>query len=378
MADIRTESLLKRFGDVAAVDCVDLEIREGSFTAILGPSGCGKTTLLRCIAGLVEPDAGHIYIGGVDVTRWPPFKRNLGFVFQRPAMFPHMTVYENIAWALQLRKWSKHQIKPRVMEMLQLVRLDGLADRTYRQLSGGQAQRVVIARALAPQPDVLFLDEPLSQLDAKLRDELKLEIAMIHRETGCTTLMVTHDQAEALTIADNVLLMYEGRIVQEGSPLEIYRHPSTLFSAGFIGANNFLEGVITNIGPRPIVKLQDLDLALSTDRVPPGATVGMPVWVCIRADDIDVIDADERSAFPNVVEATLEEALLTGGIVLVQANVGPFQLRIHVGGNRRFQLLGQEGAPIVCHLGAINVIPRTDHEQPVRAAENIKEAPRLN
>ncbi len=138
MADIRTESLLKRFGDVAAVDHVSMEIREGSFTAILGPSGCGKTTLLRCVAGLVEPDAGHIYIGGADVTRLPPFKRNLGFVFQRPAMFPHMSVYENVAWALQLRKWPKAQIKPRVMEMLKLVRLDGLAERRLANSPAGR------------------------------------------------------------------------------------------------------------------------------------------------------------------------------------------------------------------------------------------------
>jgi putative spermidine/putrescine transport system ATP-binding protein len=369
MAEIRTDSLLKRFGDVAAVDHVSLEIREGSFTAILGPSGCGKTTLLRCVAGLVEPDAGHIYIGGSEVTRLPPFKRNLGFVFQRPAMFPHMSVYENVAWALQLRKWAKPQIKPRVMEMLKLVRLDGLAERTARQLSGGQAQRVVIARALAPQPDVLLLDEPLSQLDAKLRDELKLEISMIHRETGCTTLMVTHDQAEALTIADNVLLMHEGRIVQEGSPLEIYRHPSNLFSASFIGTNNFLEGVITAAGSQPTVKLQGTDLTLYTDRCPPGASVGMPVWVCVRADDIDVIDPAQRNGYDNVVETTIEGALLTGGIVLVQTRIGPFKVRIHVGGNRRFELLGQVGSRILCHLGTINLIARSDHDLPVHVAD---------
>jgi ABC-type Fe3+/spermidine/putrescine transport system ATPase subunit len=323
---------------------VDLEIREGSFTAILGPSGCGKTTLLRCLAGLVEPDAGRIFIGGADVTRWPPNKRNLGFVFQRPAMFPHMTVYENIAWALQLRKWPKAKVKPRVQAMLRLVRLEGYADRRYRELSGGQAQRVVIARALAPEPDVLFLDEPLSQLDAKLRDELKLEIAMIHRATGCTTLMVTHDQAEALTIADNVL---------------------------FIGTNNFLEGTIAELGSQTVVTLDGLGLSLMADRHPPGATVGMPVWVCVRADDIDVIDEEQRPAYANVVEATVEEALLTGGNVIVQAALGPAKLRIHVGGNRRFQLLGQEGKHILCYLGNINLIARGGDELPLRAGEPV-------
>jgi len=360
MADIRTEEVLKLYGNVAAVDHVSLEIRQSSFTAILGPSGCGKTTLLRCIAGLIDPDSGHIYIGGTDVTKLPPFKRNLGFVFQRPAMFPHMTVYENVAWALQLRKWPKAKIKDRVMEMLKLVRLDPLSERTAHQLSGGQAQRVVIARALAPQPDVLLLDEPLSQLDAKLRDELKLEISMIHRATGCTTVMVTHDQAEALTIADNVLLMHEGRIVQQGTPVDIYRHPTNLFSAGFIGTNNILEGTIVALTPRPLVKLQGVDLTLSADRLPAGAAVGMLVWVCVRADDIDVVDPNFRSAYSNVVETTIDEALLTGGIVLVQTTIGPYKVRIHVGGNRRFDLLNQVGMPILYALGTINLIPRSD------------------
>lgn len=364
MANIRTERLVKRFGDVAAVDQVDLEIREGSFTTILGPSGCGKTTLLRCIAGLVEADGGKVFIGGNDVTYLPPHKRNLGFVFQRPAMFPHMSVYDNIAWALQLRKWPKNKMRERVYEMLRLVRLDGLENRTYRQLSGGQAQRVVIARALAPQPDVLFLDEPLSQLDAKLRDELKLEIAEIHRQTGCTTLMVTHDQAEALTLADNVLLMNQGRIVQEGSPLDLYRQPRTLFSADFIGTNNFIAGTISETGLCTTVALDGTGAVVQTEQRLAGVMPGAPVWVCIRADDIDVIDEDQRGRYPNVVSATIDQALLTGGTVIVQAHVGATELRIHAGGSRRFQLLGREGTEILCSLGNISLIPRTADEAP--------------
>jgi ABC-type Fe3+/spermidine/putrescine transport system ATPase subunit len=360
MADIRTEALVKRFGAVAAVDQVDLAIREGSFTAILGPSGCGKTTLLRCIAGLTEADSGRILIGGRDVTHLPVHKRNLGFVFQRPAMFPHMTVYDNIAWALQLRNWPKNQISNRVVEMLRLVRLEGLAERAYRQLSGGQAQRVVIARALAPQPDVLFLDEPLSQLDAKLRDELKLEIAEIHRQTGCTTLMVTHDQAEALTLADNVLLMNQGKIVQEGSPLDLYRHPNTLFSADFIGANNFLKATVSTLTPVTTVTLEQAGVTVCTDQRLPELAVGDPVWVCVRADDIDWVEEEVRGKYANVVAATIEQALLTGGTVIVQARIGAAALRIHAGGSRRFQLLGQEGQQLLCSLGNISLIPRTE------------------
>ncbi len=374
MANIRTEGLLKRFGEVAAVDHVDVTIREGSLTAILGPSGCGKTTLLRCVAGLVEPDGGRVLIGEKDVTYVPPFKRNLGFVFQRPAMFPHMTVYQNIAWALELRKWPKNKSKGRVEEMLALARLQGLADRTYRQLSGGQAQRVVIARALAPEPDVLLLDEPLSQLDAKLRDELKLEIAEIHRKTGCTTLMVTHDQAEALTISDNVLLMSLGKIVQEGSPLDLYRYPRTLFSADFIGTNNFLPGILLQAGPPATVRLDGSEMTVQADRCPPEIGPGAPVWVSVRADDVDVIEEEWRGRYQNVLTGIIERALLTGGTVIVQASLGGQSLRIHAGGSRRFDLLDHEGDPILCALGHVSLIPRTE-EAAVIAQQAESELP---
>ncbi len=359
MANIRTEGLVKRFGKFVAVDQVDLNIPEGSLTAILGPSGCGKTTLLRCISGLVETDGGRVLIGGNDVTHVPPFKRNLGFVFQRPAMFPHMTVYQNIAWALQLRHWPKDKMKPRIEEMLHLVHLEGMEERRYRELSGGQAQRVVIARALAPQPDVMLLDEPLSQLDAKLRDELKLEIGEIHRRTGATIVMVTHDQGEALTIADNVLLMDRGKIVQQGTPLDLYRFPETVFSADFIGTNNFLRGTLQETGAHCTAVLVDSATALRVERCPAGLGPAAPVWVCVRADDIDVIDEDQRAKFENVVTAKVDRAYLTGGTVIVQATLGDAKLRMHAGGSRRFSLLGKEGSQVLCALGNISLIART-------------------
>ncbi|MBZ0303838.1 MAG: ABC transporter ATP-binding protein, partial [Anaerolineae bacterium] len=285
MAQVFINDLIKRFDQVVAVDRVNVEIPEGSLTAILGPSGCGKTTLLRCIAGLLMPDEGRILIGNSDVTHLEPFKRNLGMIFQRPSMFPHMTASENIAWGLRLRKWPKQDIPNRVKEMLRLVHLDGMENRSFKQLSGGQAQRVVIARALAPAPDLLLLDEPLSALDAKLRDELKLEIAEIHRKTGSTMVLVTHDQGEALTIADNVLLMNEGRIEQEGSPIEIYRNPKTLFSATFIGTNNFLPGTVLKNTPETVVSLDGLNMTFNSPRPYPDLPPGSTVWVCIRADD---------------------------------------------------------------------------------------------
>jgi len=358
MANVRVQDLIKRYDQVMAVKRVTVEIREGSLTAILGPSGCGKTTLLRCIAGLLMPDEGQVFIGNKDVTHLEAFKRNLGMVFQRPSMFPHMTAYENIAWGLQLRHWPKNDIPKRVSEMMRLVHLEGMEKRAFRQLSGGQAQRVVIARALAPAPDLLLLDEPLSALDAKLRDELILEIADIHRQTGCTTLLVTHDQGEALTIADNVLLMNDGSIEQEGAPLDIYRNPRTLFSATFIGTNNFLPGYVREVGDDVRVEVEGLDVTFQADKNALGLNLGAPVWVCMRADDIDIIQPDQVASYCNVIAVTVEHALLTGGIVIVEGKLKDRTIRIHVGGGRRFELLASVGSTITCGLSNIALIPR--------------------
>ena len=360
MANVRIKNLVKRYDNVMAVKRVSVDIREGSLTAILGPSGCGKTTLLRCIAGLIMPDEGQIFIGEKDVTKLEPFKRNLGMVFQRPSMFPHMTTYDNIAWGLQLRNWPKNDVSRRVSEMLQLVHLGGMEKRAFRQLSGGQAQRVVIARALAPAPDILLFDEPLSALDAKLRDELILEIAEIHRKTGCTTLLVTHDQGEALTIADNVLLMNDGNIEQEGAPLDIYRNPRTLFSATFIGTNNFLPGVVRDVGKGVTAEVENLGISFHADANATGLSQGAPVWVCIRADDIDIIPPDEASDYPNVITVHVDRASLTGGFVIVEGKLKDKTIRIHVGGGRRFDLLEAVGTTITCGLSNVALIPREE------------------
>lgn len=358
MANVSIKDLVKRFDNVTAVDHVSVEIQEGSLTAILGPSGCGKTTLLRCISGLILPDEGQISIGGHDVTRLEPFKRNLGMIFQRPSMFPHMTAYENIAWGLRLRKWPKNDIPNRVDEMLRLVQMEGMEKRVFKQLSGGQAQRVVIARALAPAPDLLLLDEPLSALDAKLRDELKLEIAEIHRKTGATMVLVTHDQGEALTIADNVLLMNDGRIEQEGTPLDIYQNPRTLFSATFIGTNNFLPGVILEVGDEILVRLEDLDVVFRTTSNHPDLKPGLPVWACMRADDIDIISYTQTDHRQNVIRVEVERASLTGSIVIIEGMISGQMMRIHVGGSRRLDLLNTVGSTVTCSLTHIALVPR--------------------
>ena len=358
MANVQINNLVKRFDQVYAVNHVTVEIPEGSLTAILGPSGCGKTTLLRCIAGLTMPDEGQIFIGDNDVTRLEPFKRNLGMVFQRPSMFPHMTAFENIAWGLRLRNWPRRDIPQRVQEMLHLVHLEGMENRAARQLSGGQAQRVVIARALAPTPDLLLLDEPLSALDAKLRDELILEIADIHRKTGCTTILVTHDQGEALTIANNVLLMNDGQIEQEGAPIDIYQQPRTLFSATFIGTNNFLPGVVIETGDEVVVEVEELGIIFRTRQHWSDFALNEPVWVCIRADDIDIITDDRANNYRNIINVEVDHASLTGGFVIIEGKLMNQSLRIHVGGSQRFNLLDSSGKTITCGLSHIALVPR--------------------
>ena len=281
-------------------------------------------------------------------------------VFQRPSMFPHMTTFENIEWALQLRKWSKKEIPKRVQEMLELVHLEGMDNRHARQLSGGQAQRVVIARALAPNPNVLLLDEPLSALDKKLRDELVLEISEIHRITGRTTILVTHDQGEALTIADNVLLMNEGQIEQEGSPIDIYQNPRTLFAASFIGTNNFLPGVVRDTANGVTVGIEELDITLHTTNNTMSFKKDDSVWVCIRADDIDVVSDTDTHNYENVIEVNVDNASLTGGSVIIEGKLQNRRLRIHLGGGRRFDLLGSSGKTISCALSHIALIPREE------------------
>ena len=237
---IRIRGLVKRFGATTALDGVDLEIEPGELFFLLGPSGCGKTTLLRHIAGFYEPDAGSIFVGGEDVTHLPPHKRDTGMVFQSYALWPHLTLAENVAFGLRMRKVPKRETAERVRAALAAVKMEDKADRKPNQLSGGQQQRVALARALVVQPRCLLLDEPLSNLDAKLRLEMRLEIRRICKEAGLTAVYVTHDQKEALSIADRLAVMQAGRLEQVGAPLEVYRAPRNRFVASFIGETNFL------------------------------------------------------------------------------------------------------------------------------------------
>jgi len=242
MARLRLNGVSKRYGDVRAADDLTLDVADGEFVVLLGPSGCGKTTTLRIVAGFVEPTSGSVRLGERDVTTLPPWRRNAGLVFQSYALFPHITVAENIAFGLEMRKVPKSEIAPRVAEALRLVRLGHLGDRLPRQLSGGQQQRVALARALVFHPDVLLLDEPLSNLDAKLRADVRVEIRELQRKLGLTTVMVTHDQEEALTMADRLVVMSEGRIRQIGTQQDLYERPAEKFVADFVGRSTFIDG----------------------------------------------------------------------------------------------------------------------------------------
>ena len=241
---LRLEKLVKRFGAHAAVDGIDLAVAPGEFVTLLGPSGCGKTTTLNLIAGFLAPDGGHIRLGGKLVEDLPPFQRDLGMVFQDYALFPHMTVADNVAFGLKMRKVGRDEIAKRVAEALALVKLDGFGGRRPNQLSGGQRQRVALARALVIRPTMLLLDEPLSNLDLKLREEMRTEISSLQRRLGIATVFVTHDQGEALTMSDRIAVMRDGKIEQLGSPAEIYERPATRFVAGFIGSINMVSARI--------------------------------------------------------------------------------------------------------------------------------------
>jgi spermidine/putrescine transport system ATP-binding protein len=270
LPDVRLERVVKRFDDVAAVDGISLEIPAGSFFALLGPSGCGKTTTLRMIGGFEEPDEGSIYLGDRDVVGLPPHKRDVNTVFQSYALFPHLTVFENVAFGLRRQGVENAEVRRRVEETMELVDVKAFGKRKPRQLSGGQQQRVALARALVNRPRVLLLDEPRGALDQKLRKQLQLELKRVQHEVGITFVHVTHDQEEAMTMADTIAVMHGGRVEQLGEPAELYERPRTAFVAGFLGVSNLLRGSVIAPGRVRIDAGDELTVALG-DRTGPVA-----------------------------------------------------------------------------------------------------------
>ena len=314
MTPVTIKSLSKRFDGTPALDAVDLTIDSGEIFFLLGPSGCGKTTLLRCIAGFCAPDSGGIFFGNDEVTSVPPHRRNTGMMFQSYALWPHMSVAENVAFGLKERRLAKPAIAGRVAEALAAVRLEALAGRKINELSGGQQQRVALARALVVRPRCLLLDEPLSNLDARLRLEMRGEIRRVCKESGLTAIYVTHDQKEALSIADRIAIMDRGRIRQTGAPIEIYRRPQSKFAADFIGETNFIDGQISALRGREArvsTGLGEFHGVVCDERL----RNGDPVTLSIRPESWKLQSGADGA---NTVGGRLEEAVYLGEMAQYQ------------------------------------------------------------
>jgi spermidine/putrescine transport system ATP-binding protein len=324
-ADVRLENVVKRFDDAVAVDGISVEIPRGAFFALLGPSGCGKTTTLRMIGGFEEPNEGHIYLGDQDVVGLPPYKRDVNTVFQSYALFPHLSVEDNIGFGLERKGVAKGELKGRVAEMIELVGLAGFAKRKPRQLSGGQQQRVALGRALVNHPRVLLLDEPLGALDLKLRKQMQLELKRIQHEVGITFVHVTHDQEEAMTMADTIAVMNSGRIEQLGRPEELYERPATAFVAGFLGASNLLPGTIEGAGT---IRLGDGTVL----RAQVNGRTG-PVAAGVRPEKITIGAGGGANELPGTVAETAYIGVATQVVVRTAAGtVQVFSQNIDAGG----------------------------------------------
>jgi len=313
---VQVSNVLKRFGTFEAVRDVSFAVPEGSFTTLLGASGSGKSTTLRLLAGLESPDAGEIRLGDRVVSSHspyvfvPPNKRRLGFVFQSYALWPHMSVFEQVAYPLRVRGQRKH-LRDRVNKALDVVGLGELGQRYPAELSGGQQQRVALARAIVYEPQVLLLDEPLSNLDAELREHLRKELQLLHRRLGITMVYVTHDQVEALSLSDHIIVMHEGGIVEQGSPVDIYERPNSLVTAGFVGASNLLPGVVVDHGGSFMRVRLDCGIEVRSENVEPATAVknGERIMAVIKAEDIDVGSAGAAS---NTAEGTVESVSYFG------------------------------------------------------------------
>ncbi len=351
MAFIEIQNLFKRFKDVVAVNRIQLEIDKGEMLTLLGPSGCGKTTTLRCIAGLEKPEEGDIIIDGQPMLSQgfvPSAKRGIGMVFQNYAVWPHMKVFSNIVYGLKLQKIPKPKIRERAQQVLELVGLAGLEDRYPAQLSGGQQQRVALARALVTNPKVLLLDEPLSNLDAKLREELRFEIKSLVRRMGITAVYVTHDQAEAMVISDRIAVMDSGNVVQIGNPRDIYQEPANRFVADFIGTMNFMSGEIVVVLENQnavSVRTEFSDKLVCVTPDDTAAAPGTKVYASIRPEDIEVF-AEAPQATENVFKGKIVHKAYLGNFLFFFVSVNDTMIRVQAPHN----LPQEEGQEIFLFL----------------------------
>lgn len=337
MAVIELKNILKKYGNVVAADIPYLKVEDGEFFGLLGPSGSGKTTTLRIIAGLTRPDRGRVYIDGEDITDVPPEKRNLGMVFQSWALFPHLTVFENIAFGLRLRKLPEDEIRKRVKWAAELLRISDLLNRYPHQLSGGQQQRVAVARAIVLYPRALLFDEPLSNLDAKLREQVRFELRKLQKKLKITSIYVTHDQAEAFAICDRIAVMNFGKIEQIGTPEEIYSRPRTKFVAEFIGITTFINGVVDEIidRERGLVKViteDNLEIVSWADLERVGK--GTRVSIVVRPDYISLVSKGSKGR--NILRAIITRATYVGDMIDYEIKVGSWSLRFRTPPSQRF------------------------------------------
>lgn len=344
---IELRNVTKRYGPIVANDHINLSIRRGELMTLLGPSGCGKTTALRCITGHNIPDEGEVWIDGKDVTNVPTHKRELGMVFQNFALFPHMTVFENVEFPLMIRGLNKAERRERVMEALRLIRMEGYEKHYPRQISGGQQQRVGLARALVYRPKVLLLDEPLSNLDAKLREEMRFEIRDLIDRLGITAVYVTHDQAEALALSDRVAVMNAGRIEQVGTPDEIYDSPKSRFVADFIGLSDFVEGTVAAVHPdqgRAVIRVGGLDISICAR--PDISSPGEKVLLFIRPNNVELLPASHEGG-QNIFSGVVHKMTYLGDRADYRIIVeDELQLRVQTDGKIRFH----EGENVKVHL----------------------------
>jgi iron(III) transport system ATP-binding protein len=335
MAFIEIHNLFKRFKNVVAIDHIQLEVNQGEMLTLLGPSGCGKTTTLRCIAGLERPDEGDIVIDGKPMLSQgfvQPSKRGIGMVFQNYAVWPHMKVYNNIVYGLKIQRLSRQSIREKAQKVLELVGLSGLEDRYPGQLSGGQQQRVALARALVGNPKVLLLDEPLSNLDAKLREELRFEIKSLVRRMGITSVYVTHDQAEAMVISDRVVVMEAGNVIQIGPPEEIYEKPANRFVADFIGTMNFMSGEIVEVPANTneaYVRTEFSARLRCTKSDEKALKTGDKVFASIRPEDVKIFDAPPQTG-DNIIKGTIVHRAYLGNFLYFFVNVNDTKIRVQV------------------------------------------------
>ena len=327
---VQFRGILKRFDNVLAVEKMDLDIEEGSLVTLLGPSGCGKTTLLRMVAGLEQPTEGDIFIKGVRINDVPIHQRNLGMIFQNYALFPHKTIYDNVAFGLKYRDVPKEDIKKKVTRALEMVRLPGVEKRMPSQLSGGQQQRIAMARAIVIEPDVLLMDEPLSALDENLREEMRREVDNLQRLLGVTTIFVTHDQREALSMSDKILVMKDGRKQQEGSPESVYNEPVNHFVADFLGHSNFMPGEVVEVEENRVhVEIETGDVLIATNKG--RFSKNDRVEMVVRAQRFDVFPQDEFAPEEgtNHFQGRIKDRSYMGGEVSYFVELAPGR-EIHV------------------------------------------------